>query len=74
MAAKRHTKFNNTVYHLEPNIKEAPGGFRDIHLLHWMALLAHDKGRIQEALDAIDGPNEILNSCALLFAFGIQAR
>ena len=62
MASKRHTKFNNTVYHLEPNIKEAPGGFRDIHLLHWLALLAQDKGRIREALEAIDGPKQFLTA------------
>lgn len=62
MATKRHTKFNNTVYHLEPNIKEAPGGFRDIHLLHWLALLAQDKGRIKEALEAIEGPKQFLTA------------
>ena len=62
MAAKRHAKFNNTVYHLEPSIKEAPGGFRDIHLLHWMSLLAHERGRIQEALEAIEGPRRFLTA------------
>lgn len=62
MASKRHAKFNNTVYHLEPNIKEAPGGFRDIHLLHWLALLAQDKGRIREALAAIEGPKQFLTA------------
>jgi [protein-PII] uridylyltransferase len=62
MAGKRHAKFNNTVYHLEPNIKEAPGGFRDIHLLHWLALLGQDKGRIREALQAIEGPRKFLTA------------
>ncbi len=62
MAAHRHARFNNTVYHLEPNIKEAPGGFRDIHLLHWICLLAHDKGRIGEALAAIEGPKKFLTA------------
>ena len=59
-AAQRHGKFNNTVYHLEPNIKEAPGGFRDIHLLHWLAQLAQEKGRIREALDGIEGAKQFL--------------
>ncbi len=62
MAVKRHAKFNNTVYHLEPNIKEAPGGFRDIHLLHWLALLAQDKGRIREALEGIEGAKQFLTA------------
>ena len=60
MASQRHSKFNNTVYHLEPNIKEAPGGSRDIHLLHWLALLAQDKGRIREALAEIEDAKQFL--------------
>jgi [protein-PII] uridylyltransferase len=62
MALKRHAKFNHTVYHLEPNIKEAPGGFRDIHLVHWLALLAQEKGRIREALEGIEGARHFLTA------------
>ena len=40
---RRHAKFNNTVYHLEPNIKEGPGGIRDIHLSAGLSRLAPDK-------------------------------
>jgi [protein-PII] uridylyltransferase len=36
MARTRHGKFNDTIYHLEPNIKECPGGFRDLQLIHWL--------------------------------------
>lgn len=31
----RHALYQNTVFHLEPNIKEGPGGLRDLHLLDW---------------------------------------
>ena len=62
MARKRHSKFNDTVYHLEPNIKEAPGGMRDIHFLHWLALLAQEKGDIREALRGIQDSKEFLYS------------
>lgn len=62
MARKRHAKFNDTVYHLEPNVKEAPGGMRDIHFLHWLALLAQEKGAIREALREIDDSKRFLYS------------
>jgi len=62
MARKRHAKFNDTVYHLEPNIKEAPGGIRDIHFLHWLALLAQEKGAVREALRDIQDAKQFLYS------------
>jgi [protein-PII] uridylyltransferase len=37
---ERHAKFGNTVYHLEPNIKDAPGGLRDLQVLRWLAKLS----------------------------------
>ncbi len=35
----RHNKFQNTIYHLEPNLKETPGGMRDVHVTHWLSRL-----------------------------------
>ena len=35
LARERHSKHQNTIFHLEPNIKEAPGGLRDLQTLHW---------------------------------------
>ena len=36
----RHEKYGNTVFHLEPNIKECPGGLRDYNVASWLALIA----------------------------------
>ena len=40
-ARSRHHKFANTIYHLEPNVKEGPGGLRDYNLACWLALVSH---------------------------------
>lgn len=39
IARARHAKYGNTIFHLEPNIKECPGGLRDYHLAQWLTLL-----------------------------------
>jgi [protein-PII] uridylyltransferase len=39
----RHTKFGDTIFHLEPNLKDCPGGLRDYNLAVWFALLFYLK-------------------------------
>src|SRR5580658_2884252 len=37
---ERQGKFGHTVFHLEPNLKETPGGLRDCNLASWLALIS----------------------------------
>jgi [protein-PII] uridylyltransferase len=37
---ERHGKFGQTVFHLEPNLKETPGGLRDYNMACWLALIS----------------------------------
>jgi [protein-PII] uridylyltransferase len=43
IARARHGKFSNTIFHLEPNLKDCPGGLRDYALAVWFAVLFHLK-------------------------------
>jgi len=49
----RHSKFQNTIYHLEPNIKDAPGGLRDLQTVRWLNAL-HRRNGPDDLLDAFD--------------------
>lgn len=50
----RHAKYGNTVFHLEPNVKEAPGGLRDYNVAYWLSLLyAMDKERTWPADESL---------------------
>jgi [protein-PII] uridylyltransferase len=41
LAQTRHARYGRTIYHLEPNVKEGPGGLRDYQLACWISQLAH---------------------------------
>lgn len=61
---QRYAKYNDSAYSLEPNIKESPGGLRDIHAALWLT-------RAYQAKTA--NPPTIANplSCFLGFLEGI---
>ena len=39
LTAERHKKYGDTLFHLEPNIKDCPGGLRDVHVCGWLKKL-----------------------------------
>jgi [protein-PII] uridylyltransferase len=39
LIAERHARFNDTLYQLEPDLKEAPGGLRDLFAAQTIAML-----------------------------------
>jgi [protein-PII] uridylyltransferase len=42
LAEARRSKFQNAIYHLEPNLKDTPGGLRDLQTVRWLAALQPD--------------------------------
>ena len=60
LIAERHRHYSNTIYHLEPDVKEAPGGLRDVAAVRALTALTPAEtdgaaplvaGRREEALD-----------------------
>lgn len=47
---ERHSKHNFTEYNLEPDIKSAPGGLRDINTLLWMANRYYKVSALQDLI------------------------
>lgn len=39
LTRERHARFGDTLFHLEPNVKDAPGGLRDMNTCCWLAAL-----------------------------------
>lgn len=39
VTTNRHARYGDTLFHLEPNVKECPGGLRDAHVCEWLARL-----------------------------------
>jgi [protein-PII] uridylyltransferase len=61
LAIGRRSKFQNTIYHLEPNIKDAPGGLRDLQTTRWL-----------QSLEPLEGTPSLQG--ALAFLGGIRIR
>jgi len=45
MTRCRHEKHGGTIFQLEPNLKDTPGGLRDYHVARWLGLIAELEAR-----------------------------
>ncbi len=44
----RHHRFEDTAYNLEPNVKEGPGGLRDIQMISWVTQRHFDASSLHD--------------------------
>jgi len=53
LAVGRRAKYQDTIYHLQPNVKDAPGGLRDLQTVRWLQILGprHGKTDLSAAFD-----------------------
>lgn len=61
---QRHKKTNNTEYNLEPNLKNSPGGLRDLQTIGWVAKRHFGTTYIRDLVDdgfVTENELEILN-------------
>ncbi len=56
LTRERYAKYARTFYHLEPNVKETPGGLRDYQLLCWLEQL---HGTDSQRLATADPPADL---------------
>lgn len=47
----RHAKFNDTEFSLEPDIKKAPGGLRDLHTICWVTRRYFQSESLEQLVD-----------------------
>ncbi len=64
MVRERHAKHGGSIYQLEPNIKEAPGGLRDYQLIAWLGKLRR-KAAVQNDTPDLEPARD--------FLFGLRA-
>jgi len=43
LTKERLTRYGNTIFHLEPNVKDAPGGLRDYQAAVWLRQIGGEK-------------------------------
>jgi [protein-PII] uridylyltransferase len=68
LTKERITRYGNTIFHLEPNVKESPGGMRDHQAAVWLRQIVEEKDDRRRNTAA----EEELSAAALAFLGAIR--
>src|SRR3984893_2406958 len=68
LTRERITRYGNTIFHLEPNVKESPGGMRDHQATVWLRQIAGEKKESRRSTTA----EEELSAAAVDFLGAIR--
>jgi [protein-PII] uridylyltransferase len=68
LTRERLTRYGNTIFHLEPNVKESPGGMRDYQATIWLRQIVDEKKGIRN----ITAAEEELSAAAVDFLSAIR--
>ncbi len=49
--ANRHLRYGETQFNLEPNLKESPGGLRDLHMISWITNRYFGTKRLEDLVE-----------------------
>lgn len=71
---QRHKKEGDTIFHLEPNLKNSPGGLRDYHVAWWVGLISRMKKTGQWATSEDIWPSKARLDMESAFDFLAAAR
>jgi [protein-PII] uridylyltransferase len=68
LTKERLTRYGNTIFHLEPNVKESPGGMRDYQATVWLRQVVEEKKESRK----ITAAEEELSGAAVDFLGAIR--
>ena len=74
MTRRRQERYDHTIFHLEPNLKESPGGLRDYHVCRWLDQIHHLKRHSRWAPPEEIGPPGARTASRMAFEFLAAAR
>jgi [protein-PII] uridylyltransferase len=74
LTEKRHAKFGRTIFHLEPNIKEVPGGIRDYDVSRWLVLISELEKRKEWVRPEAEWPPALASKAQEAYRFLCAVR